>query len=88
MLVIRAAHAQARHQHCRLQRKGTGHDDLLLRLQTGQHLEPAVEPGPQLHRSRIEQILAKLQSKEFRRTAETLAGYDLARSGKIIARIK
>ena len=45
-------------------------------------------PRDELESPRVEQMLAKLHSKEFRHTAETLAGYDLTKSGKVIARIK
>lgn len=36
----------------------------------------------------IEQLLAKLQSKEFRATAHMLAGYDVSKCGRVMARIK
>ena len=47
-----------------------------------------VIPRAELELPRIEQLLAKLESKEFRRTAETLAGYDLSKSGRVVAHIK
>ena len=47
-----------------------------------------VIPRDELESPRLEPILAALHSAEFRKTAATLAGYDLARSGKIIARVK
>ena len=47
-----------------------------------------IMPRDELESSRIEQMLDKLQSKEFRRTAETLAGYDLSKSGHVVARVK
>ncbi|MBI5031189.1 MAG: helix-turn-helix transcriptional regulator [Chloroflexi bacterium] len=45
-------------------------------------------PRDELESPRIEQMLSKLHSKEFRQTAENLAGYDLSKSGKVIARIR
>lgn len=47
-----------------------------------------VMPRSELESPRLEPILAALHSTDFRKTAATLAGYDLARSGKIIARVK
>jgi molybdate-binding protein/DNA-binding PadR family transcriptional regulator len=47
-----------------------------------------VIPRDELESPRLEPILTALHSADFRKTAATLAGYDLARSGKIIARVK
>ncbi len=45
-------------------------------------------PRDELESPRIEQMLSKLHSKEFRQAADNLAGYDLSKSGKVIARVK
>ena len=45
-------------------------------------------PRDELESARLEPILSALHSDRFRKAAEKLAGYDLARSGKIIARVK
>lgn len=45
-------------------------------------------PRDELEAPRIAQLLDKMQSREFRRAAEALAGYDLAKSGRIVGRVK
>ena len=47
-----------------------------------------VIPRAEMESQRLEPILTALHSADFRKTAATLAGYDLARCGKIIARVK
>ncbi len=47
-----------------------------------------VIPRDKFESSRLRKILSALHTQDFRRAAETLAGYDLARSGKVIARVK
>ncbi len=45
-------------------------------------------PHTELKTPHVEQLLGMLQSPAFRHTAETLAGYDLSKTGHVIARLK
>jgi molybdate-binding protein/DNA-binding PadR family transcriptional regulator len=54
----------------------------------GEERYDLVIPRVELESPRLEPILAALHSAEFRKAAETFVGYDLARSGQVIARVK
>ena len=45
-------------------------------------------PRAELESARVESLLSTLHSKDLRRLAEKLAGYDLAHAGKVVARVK
>ena len=45
-------------------------------------------PHAEFKSALVQSLLSALQGKEFRRLAEGFAGYDLARAGKVIARVK
>jgi len=54
----------------------------------GEERYDLVIPRAEFESPRLQTILSALHTQDFRRAAETLAGYDLARSGKVIARVK
>jgi len=54
----------------------------------GEERYDLVIPRAEYESPRLQSLLDSLHSAEFRRTAQSFAGYDLARMGKVVARVR
>jgi putative molybdopterin biosynthesis protein len=54
----------------------------------GEERYDLVIPRAEYESPRLQSLLHALHSAEFRRTAQSFAGYDLARMGKVVARVR